>query len=170
MSDQTIAFTPYDVADHYLQAVVDALAASGAEPVALSYVGVGTPALDGRCGQLVVVPAIVYKSDPFPAALAGVDECAAATIAVQLDVTMTRCVPTIDAQGRPPKPEAIASAHATIMTDQSIVWAAMNAAPPVEYEWETALHSQQPIDAQGGVAGFVDSITVGIEPARWCAS
>jgi hypothetical protein len=162
-----VSFGPFEVAEYFLAGVLAALDEANSDPVTTAYVGVGLASFDDMCGQVIVTPSAIYRSTEFPAEDATLDNCGGATIAVQIDVTVLRCIPTIEATGKVPSSAVISAAHKRILDDSAIVWAAMSEPTPADYEWETALHRQTPISASGGTAGFVDSLVVGVESSKW---
>ena len=168
MNDRDVNFGPYEVAEYFQAACLAALEACNSDPITTTYVGVGLSAYDDVCGTLIATPSNIYRSQVFPVEDTALDHCAAATIAVQIDIAVLRCIPTITDTGKVPSAASVSAAHKRILDDQAIVWSAMNQPVPDGYEWETALHRQTPINSQAGAAGFLDSIVVGIESSRWC--
>jgi len=164
----TVTFGPYEVGEYFLAAVLGTLDINGSDPITTSYVGIGIPAWDDCCGQLVVTPSRLFRSSQFPLEDTTPDPCDNATIAVEITVTLVRCIPTLDASGRPPKPADLALAHKRILDDSALVWASINAPLPDEYEWSRANVRQSPLTPSGGCVSVETTVTIGVEQSHWC--
>lgn len=167
--------TPYTLCAEVLRQITAALTAAGSEAVIVAYPGVGLPPWDNVCGQLVVAPEVVFRSVEFPVEYNGPEYCFDGNIAVQLLVSLVRCVPTLDNAGRAPSAESIAAAHERILADAATVWNTLllddlidAILPGWEGEWEHALPSQQFVEARGGGTSIDTRITIGLPYELWC--
>jgi hypothetical protein len=162
-------FTPYNVCDYYVKLAVDALVEQEAKPVEVAYVSFGLPPYDNVCGQLTVSPELVYRSIIFPTESVDAEICDGGSIALNLLLTLVRCVPTLSDSGVPPTAEAIAEAHNSVYWDAAVLWNALTGPLPDD-EWERASVTQTPVDTSGGAVGVEFRWTIGLPEDQWCVS
>lgn len=135
--------------------------------------------LDDCCPGLLAVSIdrIFRTTDPFPIevnASTTDSRCAEHPIAVALLVSLFRCIPTIDAKGRPPSPERQEQAALGLYTDAAILWRALVSADMLDLgdedsePWERAAVSVTFTEPLGGCQGVEGRITVGIDSIDWC--
>lgn len=160
-------YSPYDLCEWLQAAILGELDACSSTPVTTTYVGVGLVAWDDCCGQLVVTPERVYRTEAFPAEDTTDETCAAGTIAVSLLATLVRCVPTPDDRGNSPTPKALADAHRAVLDDAAIMWRAMSG--EIDPEWDRASLSQTFVGGEGGCIAIESRVTIGVESELWCS-
>ena len=85
---------PYELCEWLRSSIEADLIACGSEPITNTYNGVGLIAWDDCCGQLVVTPERIYRSQEFPNEDTTDERCHAGTIAVTLLASLVRCVPS----------------------------------------------------------------------------
>ena len=161
-------WNPLSVSEWFRALVLAALVNSGREAVTTSYSGVGQVAWDDCCGQLTVTPELVFRSDVFPGEMMSDENCDIYDVGVNLLVSLVRCVPVPDDLGRPPTAAALQSAHAAILTDAMVVWAAIHEPFPAEYEWERGIVRQTIAGGLGGCVAIETRLTLGVSSIMWC--
>ena len=129
--------------------------------------GIGQIAWDDCCGQLVVTPELVFRSDVFPSEMTGDEQCDIWDVGVNLLVSLNRCVPGPDDMGRPPSAMALQTAHESILRDAAIIWATVEAPFPDSYEWERALLRQTILGGFGGCVAVETRFTLGVSSVMW---
>ena len=159
---------PYEVAEFFLAACLAELDACGSDPITTAYCGVGLPAWDDCCGQLVVTPDNIFRSTTFPQEDTTDDRCDGATIAVEISAMLLRCVPTMDDRGRAPAASVLAAAHKRVLDDAGIMWAAMTAPLPVDFEWDRGNVRQSVVSPTGGCVAIETRCLIGVASAQWC--
>lgn len=159
-------FGPYELCEWLRAQIIADLAACGSEPVSTTYPGVGLVAWDDCCGQLVVSPDRIYRTQQFPLEDTTDERCSGGAIAVSLLATLVRCVPGPDDRGNPPKPAALSAAHKVVLDDAAIVWGSISA--PINPEWSRASLSQTFVGNEGGCVAIESRVTIGVESELWC--
>lgn len=157
---------PYELCEWLQAAILGELDACGSEPVSTTYVGVGLVAWDDCCGQLVVTPERVFRTQEFPNEDTTDEACYGGTIAVTLLATLVRCVPVPDDSGNPPKAADLSAAHKAVLDDAAIVWQAMSG--EIDDEWDRASLSQSFVGGEGGCIAIESRVTIGVESELWC--
>jgi len=157
---------PYELCEWLRSAIEADLIACGSEPITNTYNGVGLIAWDDCCGQLVVTPERIYRSQEFPNEDTTDERCFAGSIAVTLLASLVRCVPSPDDRGNPPKPAALALANKAILDDAAIVWQSMSG--PIDPEWDRAALAQTFVGNQGGCIAIESRVTIGVQSEDWC--
>lgn len=161
-------YGPYELCDWLRAEILAALDSCGRDPVTTSYPGVGLIAWDDCCGQLVVTPERIYRTQQFPLEDTTDERCSQGTIAVDLLAVLVRCVPTPDAAGNAPSAAELAAAHKAVLDDAAVCWSAMSGPLDPDLEWERASLSQQFVGAEGGCIAIESRVTIGVEAAYWC--
>ncbi len=138
---------------------------AGSAPITTGYVGAGFVAWDDCCGQLVVAPERVYRSERFPVEFAELERCSAGFLVIDVVVLLVRCVPVVDDQGHPPAVAALDGAYAAVLADAATVWQVM--AGPLPDNWERAGLNQTFLGAEGGCIGVETRMKVGIDQDVW---
>lgn len=164
----SVAVGPNEVCESVRAVVLARLEACGSEPITTSYSGVGLIAVDDCCGQLVVAPERVFRSEEFPLEATTDERCGAATVGIEMLVTLARCVPSPDDRGRAPSAAELSLAHKQILDDAAIVWAAVTDASVLDVEWDRAGVSQTFSGNEGGCVSIDTRLVVGISAAQWC--
>lgn len=164
--------TPFSVCEAYLHHVGQALADREREPIGRMYVATGPVVVWDDCcpGQLTVGHDRIYRSLTFPLEAtggSGVEACFTGDIVLPVVITLLRCVPVLDAQGRPPTSEKLAAAHQRVMDDAAVVWNALATGAPVD-GWETSSLAQTPVTGEGGCVGNEWRLFVGVDQGTWC--
>lgn len=172
--------TPLTVCSAVLAYVQSALERSG-RPVGVAMVAVGGVVLDDCCmGALYVAPERFFKTtDPFPLelglrGLGGTEVCEEAPIALELVVSLFRCIPVLDDQGNAPSVDEQTAAYADILTDAATVWNEVNGVPILgddgygDSQWLRARVSQTFVPAEGGCLGIETRLTLGVGQSGWC--
>ncbi|MGW9410306.1 hypothetical protein [Streptomyces diastaticus] len=174
-------------------AALDAAVADGVDGAAgcpcRACVVPGTPAWDecdaldgcagGPPGQLTVNVARIFPSSPdrFPAqdvSVQGVRGCTPPHItAVELVVTLLRCVPTVDETGCAPTCEELNEAAQAIHVDAATVYSALwcclpGLSPNPRRPRRFVLGAQTIIGPQGGCAGLEQRVTVALPGCGQC--
>lgn len=132
-----------------------------------AYVSPATPAFDSCCedcpggegGQLTVHLEDLFPSESFPTKTPLVFPCAPASYVGVYVVTVARCAPSMDEQGRPPPMEVMDRAARTIMVDQLAVYDAVSCClpdlpPPGKKRRRAAIQSLRLIGESGGCNAF----------------
>lgn len=164
----------YDVAQIILACARDALDETFAGAPEKSYVVIGTPAHDDCCadgGQLTITLTRQYASTQFPSEDITQVQCGPAFTALDLDVEIVRCHPSIDELGRAPTIEEMENAAQTAYVDMLTVWNAVACCLIVMREqqnWSSVMRRQVPISPEGGCAGSRLSITIGLTRGCEC--
>lgn len=167
------------VAAAVLAQVLDALHTAGlGADIRTDYVAVGTAVWDDCCGQLVVAPERVYRTNPrlgpFPTEGGSDGDCAGNPIAIDLNVLLVRCVPTVDDAGNAPAPADIEAAYNLVLAEAAVVWNVLVGPDIVGDndgwggEWDRANVSQTWVGAEGGCIGTESRITLGIPFNEFC--
>lgn len=162
----TTPIGPYELCEWLQAGILAELQACNRGPVTTTYPGVGLVAWDDCCGQLVVTPERIYRSEIFPQEAITDEQCDAGDIAVAMVATLVRCVPTPDDRGHLPTAAALAAAHKIVLDDAAVVWAAMSA--PINPEWSRAALSQQFTGGQGGCIAIDTRVIIGVSSDLWC--
>ncbi len=160
-----ISVSAHDVASWALATARQALEDCGRDAVSTAYVGSGEIAWDDCCGTLVVVPDRVYRSQEFPAEDTSEVICFDGYIAIDLVVTLLRCVPVVDDRGRAPSETALATAYQDLLGDAAVIYNSMTG--PVPDDWERTNPAQTFLGAQGGCIGVETRITIGLEQSQF---
>ena len=163
-----MTFGPFELCEYVQSSILAALDDCGRGAVTTTYPGVGLIAWDDCCGQLVVSPERIYRSDVFPSEATTDERCNAGTIVVDILASLVRCVPVPGDTGRPPTASALSAAHKVILDDAGVVWSAVSAPLPVENEWERSSISQSFAGGEGGCISIETRLTIGVESERWC--
>lgn len=161
--------TPYTVASTVLAQVLDALIVCE-RPVAVALVTVHPVAVDSCCaGLLAVQVQRVFRTiRPFPTEALNDDQCDE-QIAVTLNVSVFRCVPTVSDTGHPPSIAAQEQAAAELLDDAAIVWRVLaDDAVLTDAEWERGTLAQTFTNAEGGCVGVETTVTLGLNSTVWC--
>ncbi|MFJ5037938.1 hypothetical protein [Streptomyces parvulus] len=125
---------------------------------------------DDTGGQLTVHVARVYPTTEFPAEtreVLGLKSCSATRIAVELVVTLLRCVPTVGEDEQcPPTCEAMAAAARVIQIDSATVLnALMCCVPSIGNRHRGPLYvigMQKTLEPRGGCGGIEQRLTVAL--------
>jgi hypothetical protein len=157
--------SPYELCEWLRSAIHADLLACGADEVTTTYPGVGLVAWDDCCGQLVVSPERIYRSQEFPLEDT-TDERCGLWIAVALTATLVRCVPGPDDRGTPPSATVLAEAHKSILDDAAIVWRSMTG--PLDPDWERSSVSQTFVGNEGGCIAIESRVVIGVPQSEWC--
>lgn len=152
-----------------------------ARGVGVAMVAVGGVVLDDCCvGALYVAPERIYQTtDPFPtdagSRFGGItNPCEEAPIAIEVVVSLFRCIPVLSAQGRPPSAAEDAAAYDAILGDAAIIWNAVNARGLLGDDgygdtlWLRANVAQQFLPADGGCIGIETRMVLGVGQTGWC--
>ncbi len=137
----------------------------------------GAPCQDGSCGgQVAFAIREVYGSEVFPAPLTGVSwrKCGPKYRVARVVVSVTRCVPTMDQNGRPPDCADELLAAITLENDRTAVRQALadclcvttTARPPLVSEW--LIGASTTVGELGGCAGVETEFLVGVRVACAC--
>ncbi len=161
-------FGPYELCEWLQASILAELDQCGSEPISTTYPGVGLVAWDDCCGQLVVTPERIYRTQEFPLEDTTDARCSAGTIAVDLLASLVRCVPTLDDSGRPPTPAALSAAHKRVLDDAAIIWTAMSCPLDPSMEWDRASLSQVFSGGEGGCITIESRVTIGVASELWC--
>lgn len=173
--------SPTSVSEVVLAWVVGALEKAG-RPVGVELAAVGGITVDDCCvGLLAVAPERIYQvTDPFPLELgvgvgvAGARPCEEAPIGVDMVVSLYRCTPVIDEQGRAPSTAAQAQAFAGLTGDAAVIWNALTDVGLLGSDgygdtlWQAARFSQVFVGDAGGCVGVETRLTLGVGQAGWC--
>lgn len=162
-----IYFGPYELCEWLQAAILAELDCCGSAPVTTTYPGVGLVAWDDCCGQLVVTPERIYRSQIFPQEDTTDERCYDGTVAVALLATLVRCVPTVDDLGNAPSPEALSKAHKAVLDDAAIVWRAL-VGPLLDPEWDRSTVSQNFVGSEGGCIAIESRVVIGVPSVQWC--
>jgi len=112
---------PFTLASQIVDCVYTAIDHTGDQNIARKGVVIGEIAWDScNCGQLVIAEQRRFPSRSFP--LEEVDhqaECGEPWIVIQLLLSLTRCVPTMDVNGVPPTVASLAAAAAQLSEDMN---------------------------------------------------
>ena len=122
------------------------------------YVWFSTPAVD--CEQLVVSFTRIYTGIPSQEG----NEPQYGNLVqrvVEMRIEVHRCVPVVDESGTPPEPVAMQAAAETLINDAWVVRRALEAYPTVIGQLKS-VGTQEPIEAQGGFAGFSQVFSLGL--------
>lgn len=163
-----MSYTQFDLCEWLLGGILAELDACSSEPITTAYSGAGLVAWDDCCGQLVVTPERVYRTQEFPIEDTTDERCSGGTIAVQLLATLVRCVPSPDDSGNPPNSAALSAAHKRILDDGAICWQAMSSPLDPDLEWERAGLAQTIVGGEGGCIAIESRVTIGVEANVWC--
>lgn len=166
MNDPLGPLGPYELCEWLQAAIIAELDACGRDAPTTTYPGVGLIAWDDCCGQLVVSPERIYRTQVFPQEDTTDERCSGGTVAVDLLASLVRCVPSPDDRGRAPSATALAAAHKLILDDAAVCWQAMAGSLPDE--WERAAISQTFAGNEGGCVAIENRITIGIASELWC--
>ncbi|WNI20284.1 hypothetical protein [Actinacidiphila sp. ITFR-21] len=139
----------------------------------------GPPAWDGCAdpcgpaesvgGQLTVHVARIYPSSSFPAedrTVLGTRGCLVPATAVELVITLLRCVPTIDEHGCPPTCEELAAAAQIVHVDTASVYNALLCCLPSTGTRRRGpqflMGAHRVLESQGGCGGIEQRVTVAL--------
>lgn len=162
-----VSHSPETVCEYWRAAICDEFEAQNSDPITTTYNGLGVVAWDDSCGQLVVGPETIFRSEQFPAEQLDQVNCENATIVVVVVATLVRCAPTVDDRGRPPSPEELTEAHGRILQDGAIVWNVFNGPLPDE-QWDRTGVRQVFQGTEGGAVVVETRMTLGIPEQLWC--
>ncbi|WP_328434587.1 hypothetical protein [Streptomyces sp. NBC_00425] len=125
---------------------------------------------DDTGGQLTVHVARIYPTTEFPTEtreVRGLKSCSATRIAVELVITLLRCVPTMDEGSQcPPTCEATAAAARVIQIDSATVLnALLCCVPSIGVRHRGPLYvigQQKTLDPKGGCGGIEQRVTIAL--------
>lgn len=157
---------PYELCEWLQAAILADLATCNRDDVTTTYPGVGLVAWDDCCGQLVVTPERIYRTQAFPTEDTTDERCYGGTIAVDLLATLVRCVPVPDDMGNPPSATALGEAHKRVLDDAAVIWQTMSG--EIDPEWSRASLSQTFTGGEGGCIAIESRMTLGIDADLWC--
>lgn len=169
---RTIAF---NVASQIVSGVGAALISSLDGPVNREVVTFGSIVADDcDCGQLAVGINNVFESNSFPASDAGIGtNCPGPYIAVNMTVSILRCVPSPDDNGEGPTPAQLSLAAQEALDDAFIVRETTRCILATMYDTgmiaEFVVGTQTMTEPQGGCGGSDLDITIGFMNPCVCA-
>jgi hypothetical protein len=154
-----------DVAEYWLDALIDALRDCDRPEISTAYIGSGEIPADDCCGLLVVSPETVYRYQEFPAPFGDAEFCRTGLIAVSLVVTLARCIAVMDNSGRFPTPERLNDSHRVIMDDAAVIWSRVQGDMPDG--WERSGVTQVFGGPLGGCVIVETRFTIGLEQSQF---
>jgi hypothetical protein len=174
----------HDMAQAVLACVCAALEETASEvdgqpgcPPCRSCVVPGTPAWDSCAdpcsgeagGQLTVNVARLYPSSEFPTQsndVQGIRNCGPPATAVELVVTLLRCVPTADGNGCPPSCDEQAAAaqvvHVDAVTIMNALYCCLPSIGPARRGPKFVVGAQRIIGPEGGCVGVEQRVTIAL--------
>lgn len=136
------------------------------------YVAIGLPAHDDCCeGQLTVSLVRHYTSMSFPTQDTVQVQCGMPYVAIDLNVEIIRCAPTLDNLGRPPTIGEINASSQLVAIDALAVWNGVACCLQTRREvddWASVMRETQYITPGGGCVGSRLFITVGLTKGCPC--
>lgn len=159
--------SPFSVCEWFRAQACAALETANRDPITTTYAGLGVVAFDDACGQLTVAPELIFRSETFPVESTEQERCGGDTIAMTIVMTLVRCAPTLDDNGRPPSAARLHAGHQAILDDAAICWNVASMPLPSE-EWDRAGVRQSFIGAEGGAIAVETRLTLGIPEREWC--
>lgn len=162
----------------YVQSGLEAVS----RPVGVAMVAAGGVVLDDCCvGALYVAPERSFKTtDPFPLelglrpGLGGNEICEEAPIAIEVVVSLFRCMPVLDDLGNAPSLDVQSSAYADILNDAATVWNVVNGDDILGDDnygdtlWRRSRVTQTFVPAGGGCIGVETRLILGVGQSGWC--
>jgi hypothetical protein len=169
------ADSPYSVAAAVL-AQVQAGLSECQRPVETAMVAVGGIVVDDCCAGLLVVAIerIFRARSPFPTEAGADEQCETATIALELNVYLARCVPTLDDRLNAPSAAVQEAAFAQVLADAAVVWQVATGTALLGDDgtgdplWERANVGQTFVGPEGGCVGVETRFTLGVGQYGWC--
>lgn len=157
---------PEEVAQLLLNCLLDKF--RGRPALERAYIATGFVAVDSPCGQLTVIVDRVWRSLNARDEALGVDACQVASIMIDFDVLLVRCVPTGDDRGNPPTPRELTDAYQAILEEQTIVYRCFTDGDLPGELWDVASISQDSSGANGGAVAVDTHVTIALNVTEWC--
>lgn len=155
-TDET-ATRAFDVMNSVMAVLVAAYEELEVDPPDRRYLWVGLPAVD--CEQLVLCYRRIYTGVPGSES-SDMAYCTPQRV-LEMRVEVHRCVPVPGEGGEPPSTEEMGAASTQLLKDAWVVRRATEQFPAAVGQLHNVV-AQEAIDAQGGFAGFSQTMGVGI--------
>lgn len=161
----------FDVAAQILERAKLALSSVCAIEPIRTYVATGVIAWDDCCdGQLSVNVTRVYVSTRFPSdAAAEMLQCTVPFTAIEMTVSLLRCVTAMDEDGNPPPADVITEESKRTLLEARAIWRAILCYMFENRDvWSSAVRGQNMLGPEGGFAGSELQITIGLNDGCVC--
>lgn len=163
--------TIYNLAMQVLGRATSGLATICAiEPIRV-YVATGNIAWDDCCdGQLSVNVTRIYGSSRFPAdSAAEMLQCALPMTAIEMSISMLRCVTAMDEDGNPPTPEVVTAQSRRTLGEARAIWRSVLCFLFENKDtFSAVVRGQNFLGPEGGFAGSELLITIGLNDGCVC--
>ena len=159
---------PFDVAAAVVMCAYDAVDHTG--DLAISRVGVVTPGEiawdECQCGQLVIAEQRRFPSRDFPTEeVDHTAECGEPWLVVDMQLSLTRCVPTMDANGNPAMIAALSESARQLSLDMTRLRRAVYCCLSALYDGNSLeafqLGPQEVVGPSGGCGGSILQVLIG---------
>lgn len=106
------------------------------------------------CGKAYIRLDSVFPTDPFPRASIATQACAGVIYGVRVQVGVYRCIPGMDAKGRPPSPTVMVEAARSQTSDMAAVLKTVLCCPiPGPGKGDRSIGAYTPVGSSGNCGG-----------------
>lgn len=166
--------TIFNLATEVLDAAKDGLSSVCALEPIRTYVTAGAEVAWDHCcdGQLTVLVTRIFGSTRFPSdAAAEPVQCALPTTAIEMSVTMLRCVPSLNDDGTPPTVEDMTTSAQQILGESRAIWKGVLCflfEGISTNRFDAVVRGQEFPGPSGGFGGSQLNITIGLTDGCVC--